>query len=276
MPENTANQPESSEPLLVADDAHVRWWTLNLPDQRNPITGEAMVAALVDAARQADDDDQVRCVVLTGAGTAFSSGGNIKDMAAGRGYFGADPATIAAGYRDGIQAITRAMTGLRTPIVAAVNGPAIGAGCDLAMMCDLRIASADAVFAESFVKLGLIPGDGGAWLLPRIIGHARASEMALTGDPVDADTALQWGMVSRVVGPDELRSAAHDLAQRVARNPPVAVQMTKSLLREGSRMTLEQVLQLSATMQAITHHTQDHRTALTNMLQRRDDPYTGR
>lgn len=271
---DTSLQPDT--PLQVGDTGHVRWWTLNLPDQRNPITGADMVEAITSAAQQADADAHVRCIVLTGAGPAFSSGGNIKDMAAGRGYFGADPATIAAGYRDGIQAITRAMTGLRKPIVAAVNGPAIGAGCDLAMMCDLRIASEAAVFAESFVKLGLIPGDGGAWLLPRIIGHARASEMALTGDPVDATTAMQWGMVSAVVAPDDLHEAAQSLAERVARNPPIAVQLTKALLRDAGRQSLDQVLQTSAAMQAITHHTNDHHTALTNMLQRLDEPYEGR
>lgn len=264
------------EPLQVVDTGHVRWWTLNRPDQRNPITDTDMVAAITGAAAQADAEAHIRCVVLTGAGTAFSSGGNIKDMAAGKGYFGAEPADIAAGYRDGIQAITRAMTGLRKPVVAAVNGPAIGAGCDLAMMCDLRLASTTAVFAESFVKLGLIPGDGGAWLLPRIIGHARASEMALTGDPIDAATALQWGMVSEVVPPDELPQRAQDLAERVARNPPIAVQLTKALLRDAARQSLDQVLQTSAAMQAITHHTEDHHTALTNMLQRLDEPYEGR
>lgn len=267
---------DEDPPLLVGTDGHMQWWTINRADQRNPITSEEMVDAFVAAAADADADDAIRCVILTGAGSAFSAGGNIKDMAAGRGYFGADPVDIAAGYRDGIQRITRTITGLRTPIIAAVNGPAVGAGCDLAMMCDLRIAADTAVFAESFVKLGLIPGDGGAWLLPRIIGHARASEMALTGDPVSAATALEWGMVSAVVPAADLADAARDLALRVCRNPPIAVQLTKALLRDAAHASLEQILHTSAAMQAMTHHTADHRTALDNMLNRREQPYEGR
>ena len=120
-------------------------------------------------------------VILTGAGSAFSSGGNVKHMRDKTGMFGGSPAQLRNGYRRGIQRIPLAMMALEVPAIAAVNGPAIGAGCDLTCMCDMRIASERAVFAESFVKVGIIPGDGGAWLLPRAVGMARASEMAFTG-----------------------------------------------------------------------------------------------
>lgn len=255
--------------LLKQRDGHVETWTLNIPDQRNPITGEDMVQALVEAVGQVNSDTGVRCVILTGAGDAFSSGGNVKDIRARRGYFGAPPFQAADGYRNGIQRVPLALRRCEVPVIAAVNGPAVGAGCDLAVMCDLRIASTRAVFAESFVKLGLIPGDGGAWLLPRVIGQARAAEMTLTGEPVGAEQALAWGLVSQVVEPEDLLGAARILAGRVAANPPLAVRMAKRLLREAQQQTLEATLELSAALQSLAHHTKDHREALASIAERR-------
>ncbi len=163
---------------------------------------------------------------------------------------------------------------LEVPIIAAVNGAAIGAGFDLAMMCDMRIASTNASFAEVFVKLGIIPGDGGAWFLPRAIGMARASEMAFTGDRLDAKNALEWGLVSRVVEPENLMNEARALADRVAANPPEALRMTKRLIREGQRVDLETLLEISCGMQAIAHHTADHREAVDAMFEKRDPQFT--
>ncbi|WP_182345924.1 crotonase/enoyl-CoA hydratase family protein [Tomitella gaofuii] len=265
----------SDSPLLIERDGHVVIWTLNAPETRNPISEPDMVAALEDAVAQADADSSIRAAVLTGAGSAFSSGGNVKHMRDRTGMFGGSPAELRQGYRRGIQRIPRALYHCEIPLVAAVNGPAIGAGCDLAMMCDLRVASSKARFAESFVKVGIIPGDGGAWLLPRIIGAARAAEMALTGDPVDAATALEWGMVSAVVEPDELLPTARALADRVAVNPPQVVRMTKRLLREAQHQTLESALEYAAAMQPIAHHTADHAEAVAAMLERRDPQYSG-
>ena len=215
-----------SEPLLVTRDGDIVTWTLNDPDARNPISEPDMIDALEHAIADVNADGSVRVAILTGAGTAFSSGGNVKHMRDKTGMFGGTPATLRQGYRHGIQRIPRALYHCEVPVVAAVNGPAIGAGCDLALMCDLRIASVTAKFAESFVKVGIIPGDGGAWLLPRAIGMARAAEMSLTGEAIDAETALNWGLVSQVVEPDELLHAAHALALRVAANPPQVVRMT--------------------------------------------------
>ncbi|MCF8603347.1 crotonase/enoyl-CoA hydratase family protein [Gordonia sp. HY442] len=265
-----------SDELLVERDGDVVTWTINLPDLRNAISDPPIIDAIVDAVAQANADQSVRAVILTGAGSAFSAGGNVKAMQAGEGLFGGAAHDQRIGYRDGIQRIPRAMYGLEVPVIAAVNGPAVGAGCDLAMMCDLRIASTTAFFAESFVKLGIIPGDGGAWFLPRIIGPSRAAEMALTGDRVDAATALDWGMVSRVVEPDELLSAARTLAERVAVNPPIAVRMAKKLLRESSQQTLDQLLEMSAAMQGIAHQTEDHKEAVAAMLEKRAGVYQGR
>lgn len=264
------------KPLLVDRTDHVETWTLNRPDSRNPISDRAMVEAICERVSVVNADRDVRAVVLTGAGTAFSAGGNVKDMVDRNGMFGGSPYELRDGYRDGIQRIPRALYHCEVPVIAAVNGPAVGAGCDLAMMCDLRVASTRSFFAESFVQLGIIPGDGGAWLLTKAIGPARAAEMALTGDRVTPETALEWGMVNEVVEPDALLSAAHALAARVTKNPPHSVRMAKKLLRESQHQSLESLLELSAAMQALAHHTEDHREALTAFSQKRAGNYQGR
>lgn len=266
----------ASTPLLVERADHIETWTLNLPDARNPISDPAIVDAICDQVAAVNADHDVRAVVLTGAGSAFSAGGNVKDMVDRAGMFGGSPYELRDGYRQGIQRIPRALYHCEVPVVAAVNGPAVGAGCDLAVMCDLRVASTRAWFAESFVQLGIIPGDGGAWLLTRAIGPARAAEMALTGDRVTAEQAAEWGLVNRVVEPDALMDSARELAGRVAKNPPHAVRMAKRLLRESQHQSLESLLELSATMQALAHHTEDHREALAAFGEKRPGSYTGR
>lgn len=266
----------SDSPLLVDRVDHVETWTLNLPDSRNPISDAGMVDAICEQVEVVNADHDVRAVILTGAGTAFSAGGNVKDMVDRNGMFGGGPYRLRDGYRNGIQRIPRALYHCEVPVIAAVNGPAVGAGCDLAVMCDLRIASARAFFAESFVQLGIIPGDGGAWLLTKAIGPARAAEMALTGDRVTAQQALDWGLVNEVTEPESLLDAANSLALRVAKNPPHSVRMAKKLLRESQHQSLESLLELSATMQALAHHTEDHREALAAFGEKRPGDYTGR
>lgn len=262
-------------PLLRDRDGGIETWTLNRPEQRNPISEPEMIEAIEDASTAVSRDHDVRVVILTGAGSAFCSGGNIKDMRDRAGMFAGGPAELRQGYRHGIQRITRAVYHCEVPVIAAVNGPAIGAGCDLSLMCDLRIASTTAVFAESFVKVGIIPGDGGSWLLPRAIGAARAAEMAFTGDPIDARTAAAWGLVSRLVEPDALLPAARELAARIAANPAHVVRMTKKLQREGQQQSIESHLELSAALQALAHHTSDHYEAVAAMLERRPARFTG-
>ena len=188
-----------SEFLIYQQDGPVVTLTMNQPEVRNALTGNTAVQEFVDACARITADNSVRAVIVTGAGTAFSSGGNVKDM---RRFFeqDIDPSRIRDEYRAGIQRLPLALYNLEVPTIAAVNGPAIGAGCDLACMCDIRIASESAIFAESFVKVGIIPGDGGAWLLPRTVGMSRAAEMAFTGDAVNADEALRCGFVPYASG----------------------------------------------------------------------------
>ncbi len=261
--------------LLQSCDGAVLTLTLNDPARRNAITDLGTIDALEAALRAADADVAVRAVILTGAGTAFSSGGDLKKMGPGQGLRDALPARTRPNYKTGIQRLPLLFQSLEVPVVAAVNGPAIGAGCDLACMCDVRIAGASARFAESFVKVGLIPGDGGAWFLPRVVGFSKACEMALTGDPIDAAEALACGLVSRVVPDDELMEAASAIARRIAANPPHAVRMTKRLLREGQTAGLGALLELSAAMQALAHATADHDEAVAAFVERREPRFTG-
>ena len=235
-----------------------------------------MLAALLAALDEIGQDRNVRCAILTGAGTAFCSGGNIRAMSGPEGRAASSAHANRDWYADGIQRLPLAFSRLEVPIIAAVNGPAIGVGCDLACMCDMRIASTNAIFAESFVKMGLVPGDGGSWLLPRIVGQARAREMILTGDPLTADEALAAGLVSRVVSSTELLPAAYALVARVAANPPIAVRMAKRLLRESERADLATVLHLSAGMQSIAHATEDHLEAVNAFLEKRPARFVGR
>lgn len=247
-----------SVPLRVETAGATQVWTIDLPHVGNAITDTEFIAAFEAAVASANADLDVRAVILTGAGKIFSAGGNVKEMADQQGMFGVGALDQRRAYVDGIQRIPRALARLEVPLIAAVNGPAIGAGCDLAMMCDIRVASERASFAESFVQIGLIPGDGGTWFLPRAIGYERAAEMTFTGDRVDAQTAFAWGMVSRVVAHDELLAEAHALADRITKNPTHALRMAKRLMQESRTGALESTLGMAAAMQPLAHQDPEH------------------
>ncbi|MDE2575068.1 MAG: crotonase/enoyl-CoA hydratase family protein [Rhodospirillales bacterium] len=264
-----------SDPVLYAQDGGIVTLTLNRPEMRNPISEPAMVDALVAALERLSADASVRCAILTGAGSTFSSGGDIRRMQDSLETRASHPGETVRYYTAGIQRIPLAFERLDVPVIAAVNGPAIGAGCDLTCMCDIRIAAETARFAESFVKIGIIPGDGGAWLLPRLVGFSKACEMAFTGDPLDAREALACGLVSRVVPDSELLDAARALAARIAANPPQAVRMTKRLMMRGRTMDLAPLLELSASMQALAHTTADHAEAVHAFMEKRPAVFRG-
>lgn len=254
--------------LNIERDGAILILTMNQPETRNALTGNTAVEEFVQVCDEIRRDASVKAVILTGAGPIFSSGGNVKDM---RRFFddALTPDLIREEYRQGIQRIPKALCQLDVPVICAVNGPAIGAGLDLACMCDIRIASETATFAESFVRVGIVPGDGGAWLLPRAVGRAKAAEMAFTGEAIDAREALACGLVSRVVPAAELLPTARALAGKIAANPGAVMRMTKRLLREGEHATLESLLELSAGYQAIAHKTADHREAVTAFIEKR-------
>ncbi len=244
--------------VLYEQDGAVVTLTLNAPAERNALSTQAQWDEIVACCDKVRADESVKAVILTGAGSAFSAGGNVKDMRDKKGIASGNPYSISQGYLAGIQRIPLALHGLEVPTIAAVNGAAVGAGFDLACMCDIRIASEKARFAESFVKLGIIPGDGGAWLLQRAIGYQRAAEMSFTGDMIDAQAALAMGLVTRIVPPEGLMPAARELAARIAVNSGPALRMAKRLMRQAQTARLDETLQLSAALQALAHHTPEH------------------
>lgn len=261
--------------LYEIDEEGIVLLTLNRPELRNPISDAEVIEGLLAALVRLEDDPKARVAILTGAGKGFSSGGNINEMKPGGSLNAGSPAATRISYKRGIQRLPLAFAALEVPIIAAVNGAAMGAGCDLTCMCDLRIAGESAKFAESFVKLGLIAGDGGSWLLPRVIGWSKAAEMALTGDAIDAAEALACGLVSRVVPDAELLDTARALARRIAANPPHAVRMTKRLLWEGRRADLATLLEMASAMQAAAHATADHEEAVAAFLTKRPPEFKG-
>ena len=257
--------------LLYEQAGAIVTLTMNAPDTRNALTGNDAPQEFVDACARIAEDTAVRAVILTGAGPVFSSGGNLKHM---QQLFDAPPSALRQWYRQGIQKLTTALYNLEVPTIAAVNGAAIGAGCDVTCMCDIRIAADTASFAESFVRVGLIPGDGGAWLLPRVVGMSKAMEMAFTGDPVVAADALACGLVSKVVPAANLMADARALAGRIAANPGTALRMTKRLMREGQHMRLESLLEMSAGFQAVAHKTAHHVEAVNAFVEKRKPDFS--
>ncbi|MBB1632494.1 MULTISPECIES: crotonase/enoyl-CoA hydratase family protein [Cupriavidus] len=259
--------------LRVERDGNIMVLTMSQPETRNALTGNTAVEELLQACNDASMDPSVRVVILTAEGTVFSSGGNVKDMLRYQ-QENLSPDAIREEYRRGIQRLPKALYELDVPIIAAINGPAIGAGLDLATMCDIRIASDKAIFAESFVKVGIVPGDGGAWLLPRTVGRSKAAEMAFTGEALSAEEALECGLVSRLVPHHTLMDEAKALARKIAANPGGALRMTKRLLREGERSSLGSLLELSASFQAHAHMTTDHHEAVNAFIEKRSPRFS--
>ncbi len=248
--------------ILFEKKGSVRILTLNRPDIRNAITDQRIIDEIIDAIDNTQADEEAKALIVTGAGTAFSAGGNIKDMYRKEGMFAGDPDRLRENYRRGIQRIPMAFQRLDVPSLAAVNGPAIGAGCDLACMCDMRIAGNQARFGETFVSVGLIPGDGGAFFLPRIVGFAKALELALTCRVIDAEEALRIGLVNEVVEADNLLDRSLEVAREIARHPARILRLAKRLFYLAQDKTLEETLELSAAYQALCHHSPEHMAAL--------------
>ena len=250
--------------------------TMNRPEQRNALSDVPQMLEFAQVCERIGRDDTVKLVILTGAGSAFSAGGNIKHMRDKRNFASGTALDIRNSYRAGIVRIPLALYELDVPTIAAVNGPAIGAGMDLSCMCDIRVASDKASFAASFVKIGIVPGDGGAWLLPRILGPAKALELMLHGETIDAAEALRIGLVTQVVPADDLMAAARAFAERISRHPPQVLRLTKRLMRESQHVSLRTSLELSSAFQALAHGTADHAEAIDAFIEKRPPKFTGR
>ena len=251
-------------------------WTLDREARLNALPDLGDGDEVAAACERVNADPSIRCVVLTGAGRAFSAGGDLTAMRDRRDLFEGSGAAIRERYRRVVHRIVRSLYGLEVPLIAAVNGPAMGLGCDIAGLGDIRIASERASFGVPFLKLGIIPGDGGSWLLPRNIGYARAAELLFTARSIDAATAAEWGLVNRVVAHEDLMTEALAVAAQVAAQPPQALRMAKTLLRQGRDPTFAQMLVMSAAMQALAHLTEDHQEGVAAVLEKRPGDFTGR
>lgn len=245
---------------------HIATITLNRPEARNAYSDELKVA-LLDALDEAESDDDVRVVIVTGAGKAFSAGGDIKAMRDRSGMFAGDPPELRTRYRHGLQAVTRRFDAFEKPVIAAMNGAAIGAGLGLALNCDIRICSERAKLGATFAKVGLIPGDGSGYLLTRIVGFAKALELVLTARVLTAEDALAIGLVNEVVPGEEVMTRALEVASEIAALPPKCVRLAKAHIYRTAHTDLNTSLHMAAAFQGLTQSTDEHLEAVESMIE---------
>lgn len=258
------------ETILFEVEDGIATITLNRPDSLNAFNSQ-MIAESADAFKQCGRDEGVRCVVITGAGKGFSSGQDLKEVQ-GRG----DGFSLAEHLRGGYNRLIQRMTTLEKPIIGSINGVAAGAGCGVALACDIRIASDRASFMQVFSKVGLIPDSGSTWLLPRLIGYARAYEMAITADRVSAEKALAWGLVNEVTPADQLGEITRAWALKLAQGPTKAFGLTKRAMMRAWRVSLPEALEYEAMLQAAASQTDDNKEGVTAFLEKRSPQFTGR
>ena len=232
------------------------------------MTDERILHEIRDAFAEAEGDPIVTVLVIDAEGSAFSAGGNVKDMAQRSGMFEGDPEHIVESYRRTIQTLTTTLAATDLVTIAAVNGAAVGAGFDLVLGCDLRVGGASARFAHTFVDLGILPGDGGAWLLPRVVGWQRAAELAFTARMIDAEEARAMGVLLEVVPDSDLQGRVGELAASIGAKPAHSLRLTKRLFRHSRSMDLPGFLELTAALQAVAHATPAHHRAVETYLER--------
>ncbi|NKB22006.1 MAG: enoyl-CoA hydratase [Alphaproteobacteria bacterium] len=245
-------------------------------DIRNAYSERDFTDEILDVLAKVQVHPDIRVFVMSAEGTAFSAGGNIKDMQDKKGIFGGGTAGVRRGYIEGIQRIPKALYALDIPSISAVQGPAIGAGCDLALYCDITICSTQAKFGETFINVGIIPGDGGAWILPRRVGMQRAAELTFTGRIVEGPEAAEIGLALECVEPEQLMVRTLELAESIAARPPITARMLKTLFRQSQNAHLSDFLDNCASIQAICHSTEDHLEAVSSILEKRTPTYKGR
>lgn len=261
--------------LQIERQGAVTILTIDRAETMNPLGSPGDGDEFARVCNEINRDMSVSCVVMTGAGRAFSAGGDIKAMRDKTGTFGGSTPAISDGYRNNIHMMLRALHSIRVPVIAAVNGPAIGLGCDVACLADIRIASEKAKFGVTFLKLGIIPGDGGTWILPRVIGMSRAADLFYTGDVIDAATAQDWGLVSNVVPHDTLMEEAMAKAEKIAAMPPHSLRQSKMLLRQGQQINYDTALEMAANTQAMMHMTDDHAEGVAALIEKRSAEFKG-
>ncbi len=261
-----------SEHLIYEIDDGVATIRLNRPEKMNAFTDDMLrewLHALDDCAANQD----VRVVVITGTGKAFTTGGDTGSFADKATQ---TPAQIKAHVAQGIQKIPLKIAAMDKPVIAAVNGLAVGGGLDIALACDMRFASESARFAETYARMGLIPGAGGAYFLPRIVGTAKALEMFWGTEFVDAHEAERLGLVNKVFPDDELMPATYEFAKRVSNGAPLSIQLIKRLVRQSMSMDLPAALDLVASNLPVVRTSEDHREALAAHKEKRQPVFKGK
>jgi enoyl-CoA hydratase/carnithine racemase len=253
---------------LAVKNTHQLWITLNNPDQMNAIT-IPMIDSLVSVLKHADFDRNIRVIVLTGAGKSFCAGGDIKAMEEKSGMFAGESNELRLRYMHGIQQIPRAIEEISTPMIALVNGAAIGAGCDLSMMCDLRVGCSTSKFGETFTRMGLVPGDGGTFFLQRVVGYSKAMQMFLTADLFEGQKAFEFGLLNFLFEDSKVVEETEKLADKIASLAPVAQAMTKKAMKISYLHDLHTSLDALASFQGITQRTSDHFEALSAFKEKR-------
>lgn len=260
------------EHIVLERKNHVLWIWLNRPEASNAYS-ESMVKDLPQLLDEADRDKEIRVIVIAGKGKNFCAGGDVKAMKDKTGMFAGESNELRERYINGIQRIPLAMARLTKPVIAMIQGAAVGAGCDLVAMADLRVASSEATFAETFAKVGLVPGDGGAWFMIRAVGYSKATEMFLTGKSYSATNAMNMGLIHEVVSSDQLTQKTENLAEKMASMPPIALQLTKKSLQNAYESSLSGHLDVVAAYQSITQRSSDHFEALGQMLEKRSGEF---
>jgi 2-(1,2-epoxy-1,2-dihydrophenyl)acetyl-CoA isomerase len=253
--------------VKVEKKDRVLWLTLNRPEARNAIRPE-LVAESVEAFQRAGEDDEVRVIVLTGAGPAFSAGGDVKAMGALL-MSGAPDVHDARRMVKNFHKMIAAIHEVEKPVICAVNGKAFGAGCNVALACDLRVASDQASFCWAFVHRGLVTDAGSTFLLQQLVGYSKAFELLTIGDTVNADESLRLGLVNKVVPHDQLMSATEEMAKRMAAGPPKAIAMIKRALHFAKLAYLSEALENEANMQALAFGGKEFPEGVASFLEKR-------
>ena len=245
--------------------------TLNRPDKLNSFN-EDMHGELIAAVRAADADPQVRCLVLTGAGRGFCAG---QDLGARNTGDPNEKIDLGRSLENFYNPLVRSLRGLRMPVICAVNGVAAGAGANIALACDIVVAARSARFIQAFSKIGLVPDAGGSWVLPRLVGQARATALAMLAEPVSAAQAEQWGMIWSCVDDDALEAHVWQMAEKLASQPTRAMDLIKQCFLNSSSNSLDQQLDLERDMQTLAGETNDFREGVAAFLDRREPKFNG-
>jgi 2-(1,2-epoxy-1,2-dihydrophenyl)acetyl-CoA isomerase len=256
--------------ILTNIENHVMVITLNRPDKKNAFNAQ-MIDEWVKALEDAQENDDVNVIVVTGSGNAFCSGGDVGGMKQDQ-----KPLDNKNKLWKNIHRVPLTLKNIDKPVIAAINGPAVGAGLDMALMCDIRTIISDSKVSEGYVKVGLVPGDGGAFFLPRIIGESRALELLWTGDFISSKEAYELGLVNHVFSEEDFLQKTMALAEKIAAGPQVAIRMTKRAVKYSRTMELEPALDLMSSHYAIIKETDDHKEGVTAFKERRKPNFKGR